>query len=467
VHLGDRSILFSKYTLGNITFRGAGLELRPGKFYVAGMYGRLRRAVAEDLDARQSLDTSYKRMGYGVKAGYQGEKSKLTFILFGAEDDASSIADPINIPITPNSNVVASFQGYQQITKKINVNIEWAHSLFNKDTRAIALQEPMNFGKTYGGLFTPNASFQAGDAFNTKLNYVGKNFGLNTGYERISRGFRTLGAIFFNNDLENITAGFTKSFLENKLSLAINGGVERTNLDGFVSEKTSRIIGSSNLNYSPSVNWNYSFQYSNFQNSTKLRATNNLELFVDSVFLAQVTQSTSFTATHLMGAKGDEGSFTGLLSFQNANSIVDDEIVQNQTSNFWYGSLLYRSAQKENYGWGASLNFNQTVFNGLATQYLTPSLLFDRNFFNERLVANARLSANYVSQEIANTVLLNFGLGATFELNDDNALSFSSNIIQQFGSKDVLKGFFESYINLTYSYKFKKEAFKKKEPETL
>ncbi len=467
VHLGDRSMLLSKYTLGNITFRGAGLELRPGKFYVAGMYGRLRRAVAEDLDARQSLDASYKRMGYGVKAGYQGEKSKLTLILFGAKDDETSIENPVNIPLTPNANVVASVQGYQQITKKINANIEWAHSLFNRDTRAIALTEQMGFGKTYGGLFTPNASFQAGDAFNTKVSYFGKNFGLNLGYERISRGFRTLGAIFFNNDLENTTAGFTKSFLDNKLSLAINAGVERTNLDEFVAEKTARIIGSANVNYIPSVNWNYAFQYSNFQNSTKLRATNNLELFVDSVFLAQVTQSSSFTATHMMGAKGDEGSLTGLISFQNANSIIEDEISQTQTSNFWYGSLMYRSARKENFSWGASLSANQSTFDDISTSYITPSFLVDRSFFKERLIANAQLSANYVSQEIANTLLLNFGLGATYEINDDNAISFSSNIIQQFGNKDVLKGFFESYINLTYAYKFKKEAFKKKETESL
>jgi len=84
LHVGDRSMFFSKYTLGNITFRGVGLELNPKRFYFGGMYGRLRRAVAEDLDGRQNLDPSYKRMGYAFKAGYAGEKSKLALILFGA-----------------------------------------------------------------------------------------------------------------------------------------------------------------------------------------------------------------------------------------------------------------------------------------------------------------------------------------------------------------------------------------------
>lgn len=465
VHLGDRSLLFSRYTLGNITFRGAGLELRPGKFYVAGMYGRLKRAVAGDLDAIQNLDAAYKRMGYGVKAGYQGDNSKLTLILFGADDDENSIENPI--ALAPSTNVVASIQAYQKLTKQININAEWAHSLFNKDKGAIALTEPMNFGKTYGGLFTPNASFQAGDAFNSKINFNTKTFGWNLGYERITRGFRTLGAIFFNNDLENITTGFSKTFNEGKLNIAVNGGLERTNLDEFVAEKTSRIIGSANLNYTPSINWNYSAQYSNFQNSTKLRATNNLELFVDSIFLAQVTQSASFTATHMMGEKGDEGSFTGLLSYQNANSIIEDEISQDQNSNFWYGSLLFRSSRKKDFGWGASLSVNRSTFDNIASTYITPSFLVDRSFFDEKLMADARFSVNYVSQLSANTLLLNFGLGLSYEINDDNTLSLTSNIIQQFGDKDMIKGFFESYINLTYGYKFKKEAFNKKSDKNL
>lgn len=456
LHLGDRSMFFSRYTLGNITFRGAGLELRPGKFYVGGMYGRLRRAVAEDLDGRQDLDPSYKRMGYGFKAGYQGKDSKLAFILFGANDDENSIENPISRPISPNANVVASIQAYQKITNSINVNVEWAHSLFNRDSRAVDLDGDQNFGKTYGGLFKPNASFQSGDAFNSKLNYNGNGFGLNVGYERITRGFRTLGAIFFNNDLENITAGFSKTMMRGKLNLSLNGGLERTNLDEFVAEKTSRLIASANLNYKPSKDWNYALQYSNFQNSTKLRAVNTQEIFIDSVFLAQVTQSASLTATHFFGTNADNGSLTGLLSFQNANSIIEDVISEDQHSDFWYGSLIYRAPRNETFGWGTSLSFNRSSFADIVSTYITPSFLADKTFLNEKLVADARLSINYISQLENETVLLNLGLGARYKLNKDNDLGFSANIIQQFGSGDAIKQFFESYFNVTYGYRFKR-----------
>ncbi len=456
LHLGDRSLFFSRYTLGNITFRGAGLELRPGKFYIGGMYGRLRRAVAEDLDGRQDLDPSYKRMGYGIKTGYQGQNTKMTLILFGANDDEGSIENPISRPISPNSNVVASIQAYQKITNSINVNVEWAHSLFNKDTRALGLAGSQNFSNTYGGIFEPNASFQAGDAFNSKLNYAGNGFGLNFGYERITRGFRTLGAIFFNNDLENITAGFNKVMMKGKLNLSLNGGIERTNLDEFVAEKTTRIIASTNLNYKPSNNWNYSAQYSNFQNSTKLRAVNTQELFVDSIFLAQVTQNASFTVTHLMGANADKGSLTGLLSFQNANSIIEDEISEDQRSDFWYGSLIYRAPRTGDFGWGTSLSVNRSSFSDIVSTYITPSFLADRTFLDEKLSTDARVSLNYITQLENKTVLFNLGLGARYKINKDNDLGFSANIIQQFGSGDAIKQFFESYFNVTYGYRFKR-----------
>ena len=460
-HIGDRSMFFSRYTLGNITFRGAGVELRPNKFYVGMMYGRLRRAVAEDLDGRQNLDPSYQRMGYGLKTGYSGDRTKLSFIFFGANDNENSIVQPTTMFISPNANMVASIQAYQKITNNINVNLEWAHSLFNKDTRSVALENTGGFGNTFGGLFTPNASFQDGDAFNSRINFSGRNYGWNLGYERITRGFRTLGAIFFNNDLENITAGFTKSWMKGKLNMSINGGIERTNLDEFVAEKTARIIASTNLNYAPSEKWNHSIQYSNFQNSTKLRVTDNQDFFLDSIFLAQVTQSASFTTTHLMGGESKTGSLTGLISFQNANSIIDDLVATDQSSNFWYGSLIYRTIGESDFGWGTSLSINRSSFNNLISTYYTPSFLANYNLLEGRLVTDGRISINYIDQAIASTTLLNIGIGAKYDLNKDNNLRLSSNIIQQFGSTTNNGSFFEAFVNVTYGYRFRKNGFKK------
>ncbi|MEL6658739.1 MAG: hypothetical protein AAFR36_19935, partial [Bacteroidota bacterium] len=117
LHLGDRSLNYSKYTLNSINFRGAGFELEPGNFYVSGMYGRLRRARAEDLNSLQALDPSYERTGYGIKTGYKNKGSEYTLIFFAAEDDESSITQPVATSISPAQNMVASAIAKQRLVK--------------------------------------------------------------------------------------------------------------------------------------------------------------------------------------------------------------------------------------------------------------------------------------------------------------------------------------------------------------
>ena len=51
LHLGDRSLAFSRYTMSGISFRGVGFTLEPGRWYASGFYGRLNRALSSDLDA--------------------------------------------------------------------------------------------------------------------------------------------------------------------------------------------------------------------------------------------------------------------------------------------------------------------------------------------------------------------------------------------------------------------------------
>ena len=75
LHAGVRNMMFSKYTLANHSFAGAGIELTPGKWRFSAMYGRFRKAVEYDsTDVNSEYRVQYKRMGYGVKAGYGGKK---------------------------------------------------------------------------------------------------------------------------------------------------------------------------------------------------------------------------------------------------------------------------------------------------------------------------------------------------------------------------------------------------------
>ena len=66
LHLGNRYMHFSDYSFSNHSFYGGGIELSPGTFRFSAFYGRLKRENASNAGLRQSLDPTFKRMGWGV-----------------------------------------------------------------------------------------------------------------------------------------------------------------------------------------------------------------------------------------------------------------------------------------------------------------------------------------------------------------------------------------------------------------
>src|SRR5689334_20763279 len=64
IHAGYRNLNFSPFTLAGYTFLGGGVELTPGKFRFAAMYGQFNKATS--FDTAQSLyfsNFSYRRTG--------------------------------------------------------------------------------------------------------------------------------------------------------------------------------------------------------------------------------------------------------------------------------------------------------------------------------------------------------------------------------------------------------------------
>jgi hypothetical protein len=98
---------FSNYTLSGHVFLGGGVELTPGKWRIAAMYGRLKKAVSVgELDSLQYDNIAYKRMGYGLKVGYDDNGNSISANIFTAKDDPNSVLFvPPESQITPQQNV--------------------------------------------------------------------------------------------------------------------------------------------------------------------------------------------------------------------------------------------------------------------------------------------------------------------------------------------------------------------------
>ncbi len=471
VHLGDRNMLFSRYTLANINFTGAGVELQPGKWRVAAMTGRLRRAVAEDLNSRQMLDPGYARKGWGFKVGYGDRDFSLDFILFGAQDDPNSIATPTIADVLPAENVVAGVRGTKTLFKRLAIDFDLARSALNKDRR-LENRDPSFDGIKYSilGLFTPNESATFGNASNVGLSYRGNAYNIRLGWERIDRGFKTLGSLFFNSDLENWTGQLSTKFLKNKMTLALNGGLQRSNLDKGEQTSSNRAIGAVSLSYTPSDKWFFTSSYSNFENSTKLRAQNDPLSPIDSIFLAQVTQAASFVTNYQIRETLNPSSISLMFNYQTANSIENDVVVEDAKSKFYNTVLSY------NYKWDlpdvsltTSLSYNKSDFALINTTTLSSTVSLAKSFAQKKLNAGFRTTFSNVSMDASGADrVFALGLHGNYQLPHNQGLSASINFLRRSGSIADRPSFSEIYGDIRYIYQFTTQArlFKNKAEST-
>jgi hypothetical protein len=251
-YLGDVNMSFSPYTLNGHPFRGAGLELTPrGAFKISMMGGRLLKSV-ETATAAGGIPV-FERMGYASKLRFEKQRYKLEIIGFYAKDNINSL--PSNFDtygIKPKENIAGSFFINTLVLKNIDFTIEYAISSLNEDSRSTA---NINIYK----------------ALKTNINYSIKKTKLGLAYERVDPNYKTLGALFFNNDLENLAFTIAQPFYKDKISLSGNLGIQKDNLNLEKKESNKRIVGSVNLNYKPNEKLNFTGSYSNFNSYTNKR----------------------------------------------------------------------------------------------------------------------------------------------------------------------------------------------------
>jgi hypothetical protein len=268
-HIGNIAMSFSPYTLNGYQFAGAGVDLLPeGPFKFSAMYGRLNRAVEPDSTNRNVVP-SYRRIGYGFKAAYEKTAYRLGVIVFAGRDDPSSLRNrPDSLLIFPGQNLVVSWSAGIKPLKGMEITVEHATSALTRNVRDTTLKE----GETYlSRLMRPNNSTAYFTAYKAQLNYVLAKSTVGLGYERVAPGYQTMGAYFFNSDLENITLNLAQSFLKGKATAAGSLGIQRDNLDNAKATSSRRLVSSIQVSYTPSPKLQATASYSNFRSFMNIR----------------------------------------------------------------------------------------------------------------------------------------------------------------------------------------------------
>ncbi len=292
-HIGYRNISYSPYTLAGHTMLGGGLELTPGKFRFGFMYGRLNRGTTIDTTTRALVPFSFSRKGYAAKLGYGSSKNYFELSYLHAKDDSTS--KPEFIPaklrfITPEANDVLGYSAKFTLFKNVKFETDGAVSYYTNDIGfrfGLDVDTTNQLANRANNIFHPNYSSEFFTAFSASIGYETKKFGLKLNYKRIDPDFKSMGAYFFNSDLENWTVAPSFTLFKDKLRFSGSLGLQHDNLKDQKQAENKRVIGSANVGIQFSKAFSTDLVYSNY--SDNQRATTLT--FHDSIRIVQTTQT--------------------------------------------------------------------------------------------------------------------------------------------------------------------------------
>ena len=270
LHLGHRNMNFNPYTLAGRTFFGAGLELNPGKFRFAAMYGKLqdaRKYTPDLLEGYRFVKPSYSRKGYAFKAGIGDSQNFVDITLFKGWDEEGSIPKvPDSLQIFPEENLALGLSFRKVIVRGLSFSFDGALSAFTRDVRKERVDEDLL--NKFSFLFSAKYSSRVASALSGSLDYSSGRFHTGLRYQRIDPYYQTMGAHYNLGDIENYTLHLGFSAFRGTTQISGSIGFERNDLLNLRLSSTERIIGSVGIQYQGQSGNSLSAGYHNYTTTT-------------------------------------------------------------------------------------------------------------------------------------------------------------------------------------------------------
>lgn len=272
LHLGYRNLNFSNYTLAGYRMLGAGFELNPKKFRIGFMYGQLRRSTSIDSSMLSNPQyirpiPAYKRLGLAGKIGYGTQKNFIDLVYFKGWDKIKSLDTKLQDSIQPAENTTIGIKSKVTFLNKFTWGVDVGLSAYtlNRLDSADTNNSHKGWKQNIMGLLTKNKlSTNYNFAGETRLGYQEKKWGAQLTYKRIDPGYQSMGAYFFQNDIQEISLANNFRLDSGKINITTTIGFQQDNLRNQKTSTSKRFIGNANINYMPSQKFGINFNYSNF-----------------------------------------------------------------------------------------------------------------------------------------------------------------------------------------------------------
>ncbi len=459
-HIGDFNMSFSPYTYNGLNLTGIGIELNPqNPLKIAVISGRLNKAIEDDNEP-QTIP-AFERMGYGVNIKWEKEKYKIGAIGFYAQDDKNSLKKiPKGKKISPQENLVVSINASSFIHENVEIYGVYSTSFLTNDLRANGYDHNNKLL-----FFKRNSSTESFHAYNTGVNFTIENLFLGVKYERIDPEYKTLGAYYFNNDLENITLNSNFNLLKNKLNIVTNLGKQIDNLDHQKLKQTSRWVGAINANAKLSEKLIISANYSNFTMFTNKQLNqfsninkNPLQLQQpkDSIEFKQITQNMSVNVNYIIS--NNKNCTQNLNINYSLNDAVNKEnniIRKGGISRFHNAFATYSLGfPKKKLNMALSANFTHTYVSSLTSNIWGTSMSVNKSLLKDKLQSSFGFSYNKTVAADRKTNTTNLRLQSKYTPWKKH--NFTVSLVQTFRKINIEKSRNNNEITaiIGYSYSF-------------
>ncbi|MDA3927898.1 MAG: hypothetical protein PF541_03005 [Prolixibacteraceae bacterium] len=439
LHAGYFSTQFSDLSYGDLRILGGGFELTPGDFRLKAVYGRTRHQM--EPNRVSYIPEVYKQNAYAVSIGY-GNTSKAYFNIniFHAVDDSTSVkAD--SLIITPNENLVSTFDFGFSFSQYVSLRGEIGVSAFSLNTKATKLDEI----QIPDLLFTPNNSTQIDGAAKLNLSITpSKYWSVIISSRYIGPGFYTLGYALMPNDLMELTFAPRLRLLKNKVNIRSKIGVRYNNLRDSKMATTNRLTGMLNANWQVSKNFGIDANY----NKNQIESLHKN----DTLRLSNVYNSYSITPRFNFDAFGGSNNLIMTYSFQDVSdkNIYTMQVSDNNTNSVTLIHIL---------SYINSLSFTSTVLNNRTIMESFDSRIFHFNetvgyrFLKKKLNTSFSLGANFVGN-IEKSSHLVFRVNTSYSFGKFGNLGFfmTNNSFKETGT--IARNYNELYGSLQYNISF-------------
>ena len=387
LHLGYRSIPFSPLTYDGQSFRGVGMELKPRGFHLAAFYGTFTRPPSGRDTTRVFRDSNnlyksfylpqYNRKAYGVKVGVGNSTNFFDLIYFHAKDDRSSAS------FQDTSRAIYGSQ-FNWLTAQENTVISTAFRI--KFLKRLALSGDIAVSGLKGSLgasssikidsanphkqlaelvfkvLPSNQSSVASFAGQSSLSFHSAAFTSAVNYRNVQPGFRSLGAPYILNDVEQVSWLNSLTAVKGRLTGSTILTYQHNNLNRKLNTELQTLIGTANLNAYISQHVNLNANYAGYrlnQAKSNARLTQGVKL-LDSFLLRQYISQYTLTPSYNL----IKGSGTHFISASINVSMLSDKNVS--TAPFTNGTNVSSSL---NYTRGWVSKPYSFSFTGLYNQY--------------------------------------------------------------------------------------------------